>query len=310
MTVFHPSADADFDRWLTTLLDDARGAPGYVSGSVSRQHDAGLDPGICVVFARDDQLHDWLDAPRRQQILRDGQARGYWQAVADIVTAEGLTPPAGVACFRHHVVDGRDDEFLNAQTRISAAVDHGFPGFLGTAVFPCADGGDWLSVLRFRTEPQLGDWLASDARKSALPQLRSSLTTDFAMVSQTTPFGTTVRADHGRIAMTPTWKTAMLVLMVLYPTVMLLSRFLGPALDAAGAQPWLAMWLSQVVSIVLMQWWLVPALSRPLARWLDPVDGAGRRVSAVGATAVVVVYVVTLTLFAVVQWLQYWDYRS
>ena len=35
--------------------------------------------------------------------------------------------------------------------------------------------------------------------------------------------------------MTPNWKSAMLVLLVLYPTVMLLSRFLGPIVDGFGA---------------------------------------------------------------------------
>lgn len=32
--------------------------------------------------------------------------------------------------------------------------------------------------------------------------------------------------------------------MLLYPKVMLLSRFLRPQLDRLGAEPWLAMWPS------------------------------------------------------------------
>ena len=100
----------------------------------------------------------------------------------------------------------------------------------------------------------------------------------------------------------------MLVLMVLYPTVMLLSRFLGPTLDGAGAPPWLSMWLSQVVSIVAMQWWLMPAASHAFTRWLDPVDGRGWRVSATGVAAIAGAYVFTLALFATVHDLQYWDY--
>jgi uncharacterized protein len=61
---------------------------------------------------------------------------------------------------------------------------------------------------------------------------------------------------------------------------------------------------------VAMQWWLMPAASRSFSRWLDPVDGAGWRVSAAGAVAIVVVYAVTLTLFATVRELQFWDYMD
>ena len=38
------------------------------------------------------------------------------------------------------------------------------------------------------------------------------------------------------------------------------------------------------------------------------MDGAGARTSALGAAAVIAGYAVTLTVFATVQWLQYWDY--
>lgn len=89
---------------------------------------------------------------------------------------------------------------------------------------------------------------------------------------------------------------------------MLLSRFLGPILDNVGAPPWLAMWLSQVVSVVALQWALMPLAGRWFRRWLDPIVGAATRISAVGAGVLVVGYLATLALFAAVQWLQYWDF--
>jgi hypothetical protein len=90
---------------------------------------------------------------------------------------------------------------------------------------------------------------------------------------------------------------------------MLLSRFFGPVLDGWGAAPWLALWISQVVSIALLQWWLMPLASRVFRRWLDPIDGAGVAVSVRGAVVVVALYALTLALFASITWLQYWDYR-
>ena len=152
--------------------------------------------------------------------------------------------------------------------------------------------------------------MRSDERDEALPGLRSSLTHGFAAVSSTTPFATTVRIQDGRTLMTPNWKSAMLVLLVLYPTVMVLSRFFGPVLDRAGAEPWLALWVSQIVSVSALQWWLMPTVTRPFRNWLDPVDGAASRISALGAAVVVAGYAVTLALFASVKWLQFWDYAN
>lgn len=307
ITVFHRSDADQLERWLARLLDAARCAPGFVSER-SALAGPGLEPAVAVVFVDEGSLNAWLDGDRRRGILADAGGAGIWPAAADIVTADGLLPPNGVAGFRHEVAEGRDTDFLAIQTRLAAAAAADFPGFLGVALFPADNVGSRLSVLRFRTERQLADWLESDQRHQALPDLQASLTRDFTAMSRTTPFGTTVRAEHGRVAMTPAWKTAMLVLMILYPTVMLLSRFLGPMLDGVGAPPWLSMWLSQVVSIAAMQWWLMPMASRGFRRWLDPIEGRGWRVSAVGAAAIGVAYALTLALFATAHGLQYWDY--
>jgi uncharacterized protein len=70
-----------------------------------------------------------------------------------------------------------------------------------------------MSVLRFRTVQQLMAWLR--------PR-------EFSELPRSAPFGSTVRTDYGETRITPTWKTAMLVLLCQYPMVMVLSRFLGP----------------------------------------------------------------------------------
>jgi antibiotic biosynthesis monooxygenase (ABM) superfamily enzyme len=84
----------------------------------------------------------------------------------------------------------------------------------------------------------------------------------------------------------------------LYPTVMLLSISLAPALARLGITAPPAVFVGNVVSVVLLEWVLVPALSRPFRRWLDPIDGAARRTSLAGTAAVVVGYVVLVLLFS------------
>ena len=65
-----------------------------------------------------------------------------------------------------------------------------------------------------------------------------------------------------------------------------------------GAQPWLSGSLSQVVSVALMQWWLMPTVSAWCRRWLNQVRGAGLRISLRGAAVAMIGYAASLTVFA------------
>lgn len=308
VSIYHPVEDeAGFDAWLGEQLAAARHAVGFRSARISVHDEPQLDWASAVTFDTEDSLHSWLDG--RKDSLRDGAAKGYLLRSVDVVLVEGQQAPAGAEAFQHSVTSGRETEFTSTQLRLAAA-SAALSGFEGTALFSPGDGDQWLSVVRFRTPAQLAAWMSSDERAAALGDLRTSLTKEFAPLTSTTPFATTVRTENGRTVMTPNWKSALMVLLVLYPTVMLLSRFVGPVFDHYGAQPWLALWLSQVLSVCLMQWWLMPLVSKPFRRWLDPVDGNGWRTSFIGAAVILACYVVTLLIFASVQWLQFWDYNS
>lgn len=309
VTVFHPVPDAaGFDAWCNELIAVAKTAEGFVDSRVSVRKDAQLDWAVSVTFRSERLLHEWLDGTDRAHPLRDGASHGFHRLTSDVVMVEGAPLPPGIGVFRHSVARGNEADFENAQVRL-VAKSSVFPGYEGTVVFPPDTSGEWLSLIRFRMGHQLSAWLQSRERAAALPELRAHLTEDFTQVAHTTPFGSTLRTENGETKMTPTWKTAMLILLVLYPTVMILSRFVGPILDRMGAGPWLALWLSQIASVGVMTWFFMPAVSAWFRRWLDPVDGSGVRISVIGAGVVLLVYAATLVLFASVKWLQYWDYN-
>jgi antibiotic biosynthesis monooxygenase (ABM) superfamily enzyme len=309
VSIIHPPADlAAFDSWVKFLIENAEASSGFVTASVSVRESPELEPAVAATFESVGAAENWLDSAARREVAHRGHALGIWAALPDVLLARDAPLPNGLGAVDHTVAIGSEQQFANAQHALTAAAARA-AGYQGTTLFPPGGRGDWLSVIRFRTDRQLADWMTSAERSAALPRLRSALAKDFSVVSQTTAFGTTVRVEDGRTRMTPGWKSAMLVLLVLYPTVMLLSRFLGPVLDGWGAAPWLALWLSQVVSIVLLQWYLMPLASRAFRRWLDPIDGAKPAVSMRGALVVAMLYLVTLALFASVTWLQYWDYQ-
>jgi antibiotic biosynthesis monooxygenase (ABM) superfamily enzyme len=303
VVLLHPVADDRLEAWVDRAADVARSLPGFQSlrSSVT---DGGLQPAVAATFDTAKNLHAWLDSDARSA----SNAEGVFRKSSDLLIVEGHRLPPGTAVFRHDVINGRAADFVAAQGRLVTSAAQ-FPGYLATVVLPPATDADmeqWTSILCFRTDEQLAAWSRSDERGRQLQKLRSHLTKDFDTLSADAPFGSILRIDRGRPRVTPTWKTAMLVLLVLYPTVMTLSRFLGPPLKDIGAGPWLSMWLSQIVSVAVMTYALMPLATRLFTRWLDPIDGASVRISVLGATVVVTVYAATLWLFASVTWLDFW----
>lgn len=298
-----------FAEWSRRTVEAARTAQGFLSSRVGMEATE-LDWSIALTFDAEEHLHRWLDGTERRALLAEGRALGVNPIGADVIVVPGRSPGTGVEVFRHPVTPGREPEFVAVQRRLRELTGT-FPGYEGTALLrPGEEGGDWVSVLRFRTDHQLSAWMDSEQRQQALPTLRSQLSKDFSVVTRSTPFGSIVRVEDGATKITPNWKSAMLVLLVLYPTVMTLSRFLGPVLDGAGASPWLSMWLSQIVSVALMTWIFMPAVTGWFRRWLDPSSGAGSRVTLIGVLVILAVYLATLTLFATVPWLQFWAHPN
>jgi antibiotic biosynthesis monooxygenase (ABM) superfamily enzyme len=297
ITLFHPPSDpARFGQWVGSYLASARHSPGHVSAHESVQGNRPLDWAVEVAFHDADLLDAWLDSPERRAVLREGETQGCWRCASDLILTRGESPAANVGVFLHSVARGKEAEFIAAQgelTRSSSA----FPGYEGTAVFGADSSGQWTSVLRFRSPDQLTKWMRSRERQEALPGLRGGLTRDFAELARSAPFGSTVRVADGQTRITPAWKTAMLVLLCLYPSVMLLSESLSPALGNLGVSQPVSVFAGNMVSIIALQWLLVPAISRPFRRWLDPIDGASTRISVAGAAAIAVGYAALLAVF-------------
>jgi antibiotic biosynthesis monooxygenase (ABM) superfamily enzyme len=232
---------------------------------------------------------------------------GVLRKSADLLIIENHRLPPGIGVFRHDVIDGQGSDFVASQQQLMASTAR-FPGYTGTVLLPPAPEAGihmWTSILCFRTDDQLATWSGSEERARRLKDLRTHLTREFDTLSVDAPFGSILRIADGRPRVTPTWKTAMMVLLVLYPTVMLLTRFLVPVLREMDVQPWLSTWLSNIVSVAVMTYALSPWATRLFARWLDPIDGASTRVSILGALAVAAVYAASLWLFSAVHWLNY-----
>ncbi len=301
---FHPTGtNAEFHDFAETIDGSARRSQGYVRCQVSPIDSGRLDRALAVTFESERDLHRWLDGAGAT-FAPPGTHESFRKSL-DIVVDRESSPP-GVGVFLHTVESDRIEGFVAAQALL-AELSTTFSGFEGaTLLEPADDTTQWISVIRFRTEGQLQAWLHSSERSGTLPELRSHLTEDFRAIART-PFGSILRMQDGVTRVTPKWKTNMLVLLVLYPTVLLLARFVDPLIRRLGTEVWLTMWLSQLISVSLLTWVLMPWGTLCFRRWLDPVDGARARPSVIGAAVVVAGYAACLAIFASVTWLQFWN---
>lgn len=192
---FHRPPDvARFAEWVARLRRIALAAPGCLSMLDSAREDPLFDFAVAVIFSDEDLLHRWLDGEPLTAALREGEAMGFLRSTQDLVLVPDRELPSGVAAFRLSVTPGMHPSFLAAQRRMTRTASE-FAGYQGAALFA----------------PEATD---------ALPDLRSLLTRDFSGVTSINTFGTTVRTQDNTTLVTPKWRSSLLVLLLLYPTVM------------------------------------------------------------------------------------------
>ncbi len=298
LTVHRAGTAEEFAAFADLVGADAAAAPGFVGWARSVLTSELLEWAIAVSFADERRAHDWLD---RSPALFAGN--GYLRAGLELFV-DGAPRTPGVMRVRD-ITDVSAAEFVATAERL-ARLEREQPGFEGSSVFP--PGGDdphaWSTVIRFRTEEQLAAWVASPERSGALPD-RPAHPAESSEVLRATSFGSTVAITDGHAAVTPEWKTALTIQLVLYPLVMLLGRFLNPWIVTFAPQPWLATFISLSITIVILSWVVMPLAVRALRRWLDPVEGARRTVSLAGTAVVGAGYALSLLVFGTVPFLQH-----
>jgi uncharacterized protein len=197
-----------------------------------------------------------------------------------------------------HTVRPEDEAaFVTWQRRLSDA-ERRSPGHRGAELLRPVPGvqDDWVAVTRFATEHDLETWLASPARADLLAE--GERFRDFRLRRVATSFGSWFGGDTGATAAPPSWKTALSVLVGLYPTVVLLTLAIS-ALWPAGPL-WASLLIGNVASVSLLTWVVMPVVTKALAFWLEPPDAARQpRTDVLGTVASLVFLAVAAGVFAV-----------
>lgn len=182
------------------------------------------------------------------------------------------------------------------QRDITAAAET-FAGYRGTDVYPPAGGQreEWVIVIHFDGESALQQWLQSPLRARWVEQLRAR-TGDFELKMLPAGFGPWFAGLMQSARTTPpAWKMVLTVLLGLYPTVMLLTRFVGPYLDPLGLS--VSMLIGNALSVCLLQWVVMPTLTLLLRRWLNANAPGQKFVSLAGLGAILLLLAILTAAF-------------
>lgn len=299
LTVHRTGEASAFEKFAALVGADAEAAAGFVGWQHSVPDSDVLERAIAVSFVDEPHLQRWLD--HSEAISAD---RGFFRAHLALLI-DGFPRTPGVLRVREMPDAGREAALVRAAEHLDG-LKREQPGYEGSSLFP--PGGDdpnaWTSMVRFRTDAHLDAWLNSSELARALPTRNTHLTQD-AQVMTATSFGSTVRVTDGAPAVTPDWKTALAIQLVLYPLIMVFARFVNPFLNSIIPLPWLSVFVSVALTIVVLTWVLMPLGHRLLHRWLDPVEGATSKENVRGLLTVAVGCAAFMAIFGLTGFLQH-----
>ncbi|MEU8198240.1 antibiotic biosynthesis monooxygenase [Microbispora amethystogenes] len=246
-------------------------------------------------FARTDQLEAWLNSPRRRRLLEKGRGLLAWPEDQEVLVGEPPAHRTVTVVIAHRVTRSAEPAFLRWQEKVQEK----FPGFLGFELFRPVPGlqDDWVSVFRFDTREHLENWLGSVARRKLLDEGRGIIASyDVRRIDSAFSGWFRFTGDSAKGTGPPGWKQAMSVILGLYPVLIVLGLTLDRALNAARVPGYLHVFAGCVVAVGILNWPVMPIVTRVLRFWLAPGEEAPRRVHLMGALVVVLGYAALLAL--------------
>ena len=266
--------------------------PGYVSSDMVPGPNGANDWTIVINFRSADDLAAWRQSKEHSEIIGEGVPLfegGNFGEVAQ--GGEADVQPAGdvTEVIFSRIKAGMEDAYREWTTRIEAAQAR-YPGYRGMFLQPPEEkGGMWTTIIRFKSAPQLEAWMNAPERKSLLQESKAFIEHE-QLTRLATAFPGWVPIDPITGKGPPNWKTAMLILLGLFPVVMLELRFLNPPLSKLELHASLATFIGNTLSVAATSFITMPLFVRWFGWWLFPADASTWRATSKGVAILVVLF--------------------
>ncbi|MFJ2667127.1 antibiotic biosynthesis monooxygenase [Nocardia fluminea] len=255
----------EFRRWQAQVNDAAAAFPGFLGADVTPPGDDRSDWSVVYRFDGIVHLKRWLASDTREELLARGTELFERPSTQHVLVDEPDEEVATVV-VSHPVAAERETEFIAWQDRMTE-VERTFRGFRGSGLHRPIPGvqSDWTIIYSFSSAEHLDRWLESPQRKALLEQAPDFR--DFEVHRIANPYGSWFPPSRtGEEGGPASWKTALSVLVGLYPTVVILTVLIAEIWP--GAQLWISLLVGNILSVALLTWVVMPVVTRALGFWM------------------------------------------
>jgi uncharacterized protein len=266
-----PGEDQAFAAWQARHNAVVGKFPGFISSDlVPPSRPQSNEWTILLNFRSQDELTAWQRSGERAAIVAEAIPLFEGGSLGEVAQPDRPGEPPGpnvTEVILSKIKPGMDDAYREWAVRIQAAQAK-FPGYRGMYLQPPAEkNGLWTTIIRYETSDHLEAWMAAPARAKLLKESEVFIEHEHLM-RLATSFPGWVPIDPMTGKGPPNWKTALLVLLGLFPIVMLEMRFLSPILTAFGLHASLATFLGNFISVFGTTFVTMPLFIRWFGWWL------------------------------------------
>jgi uncharacterized protein len=243
--------------------------PGFISSDIMPPDGHSEVWTMVLNFKSAADAHAWQQSNERAILVGELLplvAGGDLGEVMKKETPDAVQPGTNVTqVILSQVKPGMENVYREWSARIQRAQSQ-YSGYRGMYLQPPAsDGGDWTTLLRFDTTEHLEAWLAAPERTKLLQESKAFIEKeDLMRLATSFPGWVPINPLTGKGP--PDWKTALLVLLGLYPIVVIELRFLNPLLRGLNSS--LATFIGNAISVAGTTFITMPLFVRAFGWWL------------------------------------------
>ncbi|MEO8205261.1 MAG: antibiotic biosynthesis monooxygenase [Chthoniobacterales bacterium] len=290
-----PGCEDAFATWKGRHDEVLAKFPGYLSSDIMPPDEHTDMWTILLNFKTHDDLTTWQTSKERADIVAEllplvaGGNLG--QAMQKEMPAEAQEGTNVTQIIVSKVKSGKADDYRKWAARMQLAQSK-YPGYKGMYLQPPAEGeSNWTTLMRFDTSEHLEGWLAAPERAALLKESKAFIEHE-ELMRLATSFPGWVPINPATGKGPPNWKTALLVLLGLYPIVMLEMRYLR-----LGLTPALGMFVGNVISVGLTSFVTMPLFVRWFGWWLFADETSPKGTEFKGNLLLTIIFVLEVVFF-------------
>jgi antibiotic biosynthesis monooxygenase (ABM) superfamily enzyme len=196
------------------------------------------------------------------------------------------------AIIVQRIAPDKTDGFVTWQRGIAGAAA-AYAGYERTEVFPPHSGSndEWVTIIHFKGTDHLEQWLKSDVRA----QWNRKFVEEFGEFEiRKLGSGLGILFPPGT-AKRPAWKSVLIVVAALYPSLMVLNATAMKPFHSLSTST--QMLIGNFMSVSLLQWVMIPLLTKLFSWWLYSEERPNRQVDVRGAALILGLLGILTVLF-------------